>query len=91
MSYSYGLVVKGCTNDVAPDVGRRLAGLAGARIVETTDWPASGESHYLVVAGQDLTNVLNEWFTEDMWCSGPFPAGSLLGWRPCSFDAVCSS
>lgn len=92
--YSYGLIVKGCTNDTAPDVRRRLAGLAGARIVETTDWPASGESHYLVTAGQDLTNVLNEWFTDDFTAGrpdAPFPIGSLLYWRPCSFDAACSS
>ena len=89
--YSYGLIVKGCTNDTAPDVRRRLAGLAGIRIVETTDWPASGESHYLVVAGQNLTNVLNGWFTEDLGREAPYPAGSLLYWRPRSFDAVCSS
>ena len=90
MSYSYALVVKGCTNDVAPEVSRRLAGLAGTRIVETTDWPASGESHYLVIAGQDLTNTLNEWFIEDMHAT-PFPMGSLLSWGARGFDAVCSS
>lgn len=81
MSYSYGLVVKGSTQQVAPDVSRRLAGLASIQIFEAYDVLEGAESNYQILAGQDLTNTLNAWFIEDLGREAPFPTGSLLYWR----------
>jgi hypothetical protein len=81
MSYSYGLVVKGSTQQVAPGVRRRLAGLAGVQVFEAYDVLGGAESNYRISAAQDLTNTLNTWFIEDLGREAPFPAGSLLYWR----------
>lgn len=78
--YSYTLIVKGSELEAGCAIKERLASLAGVVIeLRSLAWEELAENVYHVTAGQDLTNTLNTWFTEDV-STGPFPAGSLLGW-----------
>jgi hypothetical protein len=78
--YSYTLIVKGSELEAGRAVKERLGGLAGVSIESATAWDHPYECVFSIAAGQDLTNTLNTWFTEDSY-TGPFPAGSLLGWN----------
>jgi len=71
------------------DVGRRQRGAQAGGQPRRVPGEQLAQCR-VVTAGQALTNLLNTWFLEDNRLF-VFPVGSLLYWRPCSFDAVCSS
>lgn len=79
-AYSYTLIVKGSELEAGCATKERLGGLAGVSIEGRIPW-SEHERCYIATASQDLTEVLNKWFTEDFAGSAPFPLGSLLFWN----------
>lgn len=77
----YMLVVKGSESEVTAELEKRGLQLAGEVKIKTSSVRMLRAEECMVhVEGDDLVNVLNQWFTEPG--KAPFPAGHLLYWQP---------